>query len=343
MRTPEGAATFGFMPLDDFPYQERAVRLIRSMLETGTFAGTFLVHGPGGVGERELVQAIAKGLFCRQKEADFCDACRDCQRVEHGTFPDLQWLEPLKADYTIDQIRQLQQRAAQKPYEADTQMFVLQKAERMNPTSANALLKLLEEPNPSTVIVLITDSIHALLPTILSRCRKIRLSPLAPETIASRLQIDGLAEDKANEVAAVCGGKLEGIDQLLEGEFFEKRLAWLERIARLRRGTDSDSLALSSELASWKREGAIEFVAWLAGLVRDAIWCRGSGGTAGVIHAYAADRIEELFEDLSERDLIALFEAAVEVRRRLRGNANIELTVETLFLRLLPRQSIQQD
>lgn len=327
------------MPFDDFPFQERAVRLIRSMLGTGTFAGTFLVHGPGGVGERELVQAMAKGLFCKEKVADFCDACRDCQRVEHGTFPDLHWLEPLKADYTIDQFRELQKRAAHMPYEAEMQMFVLQRAERMNPTSANALLKLLEEPNPSTVIVLVTDSIHALLPTILSRCRKIRLSPLTPESIAKRLQMDGVPEEKASQAAAVCGGKLDGIDQLLEGKFFEERLSWLERIAQLRQGTDFDFLALSSELASWKREGALEFVGWLAGLLRDAIWLRSTGEGAGVMHAYATHRIQELFEDLSDRDLIRLFEAAVEVRRRLRGNANIELAVGTLLFHFLPRRA----
>jgi DNA polymerase-3 subunit delta' len=219
-------------------------------------------------------------------------------------------------------------------------MFVLQRAERMNPTSANALLKLLEEPNPSTVIVLITDSVHALLPTILSRCRKIRLSPLPPESIAKQLQMDGVPEEKANQVAAVCGGKLEGIDQLLEGSFFEERLAWLDRITALRQGTDFDSLALSSEIASWKREGALEFIAWLAGLFRDAIWLRSTGETSGLMHTYAADRIGNLFDDMSERDLIELFEAAVEVRRRLRGNANIELTAGALLFRLLPRRHL---
>jgi len=324
------------MPFDDFPFQERAVRLVRAMLESGTFAGSFLVHGPGGVGERGLVRAAAKGIFCRERTADYCDACRDCARVEHGTFPDLHWLRPEKADYAIDQIRDLQRRAAQKPYEAEQQMFVLERAERLSLTSGNALLKLLEEPSASTVVVLITDSPHALLPTILSRCRKIRLSPLPAEAVAAHLRRQGVPEEKATEAALAGGGKLDGLDELVGGGYFEERMAWLDRLAVLRRGTDIDSLALSSEIAAWKREGALDFVAWLAGLLRDALRLRHNGAGGAITHAYAKDRIAPLFEDLSDRDLIDLFERAVETRRRLRGNANIELVVESLLLRLLP-------
>jgi len=324
------------MPFDGFPYQERAVRQVRAMLESGTFAGTFLVHGPGGVGEIDLVKAAAKGLFCQERIGDYCGECRDCLRIDHGTFPDLHWLEPEKAHYTIQQIRELQQRAAQKPYDADYQMFVLKEADRMNPSSGNALLKLLEEPNKSTILVLITASPHALLPTILSRCRKIRLSPLTPETIARRLEQEGVAKAEAERIAKVAGGKLEATEDLLEGKYFEERLAWLERVAEVRRGTDFDALAVASEVGSWKREAVLDYLGWLAGVLRDALVLRNGGDTDSVVHAYAADRIGEIFEGMAEKNLIELFEDTVETRRRIRGNANIELAMGSLFVRLLP-------
>jgi DNA polymerase-3 subunit delta' len=327
------------MPFDDFPYQERAVRQIRAMLESGTFAGTFLVHGPGGVGEIDLVKTMAKGLFCPEKIGDYCGSCRDCLRIDHGTFPDLHWLEPERADYTIQQIRDLQQRAAQKPYGADLQMFVLKDADRMNPASGNALLKLLEEPNKSTILVLITASSHALLPTILSRCRKIRLSPLTPEMIAKRLEQEGVAKEEAEKIARVAGGKLEATGDLFDGRYFEGRIAWLERIAEVRRGTDFDALALASEVGSWKREDVLEYLGWMAGILRDALIIRHSVDSDSVVHAYAADRIEEIFEGMDERTLIALFEEMVETRRRIRGNANIELAMGSLIVRLLPARS----
>jgi len=327
------------MPFDDFPYQERAVRQIRAMLESGTFAGTFLIHGPGCVGEIDLVKAAAKGLFCPERVGDFCGECLVCRRIDHGTFPDLQWLEPEKADYSIEQVRRLQQQAAQKPYEADVQAFVLKDADRMNPASGNALLKLLEEPNKSTILILITASQHALMPTILSRCRKIRLSPLTPEAVARRLVQDGVAEVHAERIARVSGGKLEALENPLEGTYFEERLGWLERIAEVRRGTDATALGLVSEVGALKRDAALDYLGWLAGVVRDALILRHARGTEGVVHAYAADRIPEVFDGLADRELIDLFEAAVETRRRVRGNANIELAAGSLLLRLLPART----
>lgn len=145
----------------------------------GRIAHGYLVagspRGDGGV----LAKSLAQWLLCAAGEgARPCGVCRSCRLVEEKTHPDVFWLEPESKSRIIraEPMRELIRSLGQSSYEGGWKVAVILEADRMNEASANAFLKTLEEPAPRTVLLLVTESPQALLPTIASRCQRIALS-----------------------------------------------------------------------------------------------------------------------------------------------------------------------
>ncbi len=142
--------------------------------------------------------------------------CPSCIRIKKDEHPDVRVLRPegrggqLRAEGVRDAIADVSFR----PFEGRRRVIILADAERMNPTTANTLLKTLEEPPSWATLILVTANEAALLPTVLSRCQIFRFSPLAPEELETLLRSrHGIDPDRAALLAAVAGG---GIARALE-------------------------------------------------------------------------------------------------------------------------------
>ena len=162
---------------------------LAAALDTGP-SHAYLFHGPAGVGKREVARAFAAELLA-EGEAD-PDAAR--VRVLHGSHPDLTWVQPTgAAQMRVDDVETAVVTAATRtPFESKRRVFVLERADEMNDTVANRMLKTLEEPAPFVHIILITNSLGQVLPTVVSRCQAVRFDPLPPARIAERLEADGV-------------------------------------------------------------------------------------------------------------------------------------------------------
>lgn len=121
----------------------------------------------------QLINRLMITILCQSTPAP-CAQCAACQRVLHQTHPDIYYLQPMESSHVIkiEQIRDLQQAVFQTPQRGEHSFVVIDPAEKLNQASANALLKLLEEPPAHAVFILIAENISTLLPTILSRCQK---------------------------------------------------------------------------------------------------------------------------------------------------------------------------
>lgn len=162
-------------------------------------AGQRLHHGllvvsPPGFGKRALAEALVAAALCTQRAADghACGVCRGCQLVAAGSHPDLVRVtfglrddgKP-RSEIVIDQIRALSQRLAMSSQFGGLQLALVDPADRMNPSAANALLKTLEEPAAATVIVLLADDPARLPATIRSRCQRVDVrAPTRAEALA---------------------------------------------------------------------------------------------------------------------------------------------------------------
>lgn len=143
-----------------------------------------LLNGAAGIGKFKFATAIAKTLLCHTpNKGKACSACKACLLYAAGSHPDLHVIESEK-QIGIDAIRQLSNTLNKTAQIGHNKVCIIRHADTMTEAASNALLKTLEEPTPNTYLLLITESQHAMLPTLLSRTEKVLLhSPTKAETL----------------------------------------------------------------------------------------------------------------------------------------------------------------
>ena len=181
------------------------------------FSHAWLIHGLAGIGKVQFAKAGAAALLCEQSQAHLaCGQCASCQWLLSGNHPDLRLLRPdaLSAveqpdslstsrakspskEIRVEQLRELHTWFNTATHRGGYRVAIIYPAERLNMISANALLKVLEEPPKNTVLLLIADQYERLLPTIISRCRRLALA-----TPDYQQSVDWLAAQMEGEAAA---------------------------------------------------------------------------------------------------------------------------------------------
>lgn len=159
------------------------VELLKRALKSGRVSHAYMFYGEGSL-KGELALRFAQALFCKVLEDDACGECHDCRRVENLTHPDVKLVRPDGAVFKISQVREIRSEVSLKPYEGERRVFILEECDRMNLPAANALLKVLEEPPPWTVLILLISHPSALPPTVSSRCQVL----FAGEEVEANLQ-----------------------------------------------------------------------------------------------------------------------------------------------------------
>lgn len=163
---------------------EGPIGTLRRFIREGKIPHALLFAGPAGIGKTMVAGEFFKAVNCLKSPGDPCDACACCMKIkktpDNATHPDLLTVSPAEGRQVIavGDIRDMISEVGLKPFEARTRFVVVEPAEQLNKASSNALLKTLEEPPGSTVIILVSHRPSLLLPTIVSRCRMLRFAPL---------------------------------------------------------------------------------------------------------------------------------------------------------------------
>ncbi len=191
----------------------------------------WMITGPKGVGKATLAWAVARfllatpegdgGLFGAPPPPESLDIPEDdpvARRIHALSEPRLFLLrrpydekaERLKQEITVEEVRRMKSFFALSAADGGRRVAIIDSVDEMNPSAANALLKLLEEPPEGVTLLLISHQPFRLLPTIRSRCRELRLSPLAPEPLAAALDQAGgaVGPDEAQALAELAGGSV---------------------------------------------------------------------------------------------------------------------------------------
>lgn len=149
-----------------------AARLLQEDLRQGSPAHAYLLAGRSSEQKREIVPLFVQALLCQDPvDGEPCGLCASCQAWERGGHPDYHSLQPEGSSLKIDQIRLWHSFFRYSPDLGRHQVFLLEQPELMTVPAANSLLKVLEEPVPGTVFLLVTEDESLLLQTIVSRCR----------------------------------------------------------------------------------------------------------------------------------------------------------------------------
>lgn len=198
------------MPLSAVVGHGQARDLLRAAVAHGRVPQSLLFAGPEGVGKRTTAIALAQAVNCpRGQGGDACGTCSTCQRIARGQHADVVLLDQGdRASIKIDALRaQVLDVVGYRPFEARRRVFIIDPADAL--TAPDALLKTLEEPPPATVFILITAYPDTLLPTVQSRCRRLRFGALAEEDVA-RILVDrcGVSAGAARTMATMSGGSV---------------------------------------------------------------------------------------------------------------------------------------
>jgi DNA polymerase III delta' subunit len=225
-----------------FPWQESSLRALLARRER--FPHALLLAGPAGIGKSVYAQALAQGLLCESpRDGLACGACPACNWFSQGNHPDFRQVVPAAVEedeapepaegtretdkkslvIKVGQVREVADFMSLSTHRAGFRVLVLRPAEAMQAAAANALLKTLEEPPPTTAIVLVSDRPTRLLPTIRSRCQKLTLGMPSREAALAWLRAEGVegAEEAlalARENAEACA--LTGRVRFLSSDWF---------------------------------------------------------------------------------------------------------------------------
>ena len=150
----------------------------------------YLIAGPAGSGKHQLSRLLAAGLLCEGVDKPCC-TCTACRKVLSGTHPDFITVDdPEKKTVPVDLIRQARSDIYIRPNEGKRKIYLFPRAQDMGIPGQNALLKILEEPPPYGVFLLLTDNPEKLLPTVRSRCTELKLLPLQEDILRRQLERD---------------------------------------------------------------------------------------------------------------------------------------------------------
>ncbi|HIR06649.1 MAG TPA: DNA polymerase III subunit delta' [Candidatus Pullichristensenella stercoripullorum] len=199
--------------------------LLRSA-RAGRLVHAYLFCGARGCGKTTLARLLAQALFCGAGEAERpCGHCPACKRFLSGNHPDARTVAPKGRSIGVDDVRELIDYLSRRPYEGGWHVAILERAEKMTPSAQNALLKTLENPPEDTVFFLLTETPGALLSTVRSRARLVRVSPLTREACAEALVRRGVEAKRAARLAGLAHGSVGRALELGSDAGFEALLA----------------------------------------------------------------------------------------------------------------------
>ena len=185
---------------------QKAVQATRTGEENQEMTHAWVFTGPPGSGRSNAAIAFAQALVCK---TDGCGICNECKSTAAGAHPDVEIIRTEGLSIKIDEVRELLTRVSWAPSMGGWRVVVMEDADRLTESAANALLKAIEEPGNRTVWLLCAPTLHDVLPTIRSRCRHLQLVTPSTRAVASVLQTqNGVAPAMADFAARVSQGHI---------------------------------------------------------------------------------------------------------------------------------------
>ncbi|HKE53448.1 MAG TPA: DNA polymerase III subunit [Actinomycetota bacterium] len=199
-----GVTDDAFPVLGTVPGQELATAFLRQAAARPHHA--YLFAGPEGGGKQQAARAFAAALLCKRGG---CGECRDCRLALEDRHPNEVVVEPEGRDIHVETVRsEIWHPAYRTSPEPGRKVFVIREADRLNPSAADVLLKVLEEPPADAVLMLLSARPDELPETILSRCHVVSFRPLSESFVARALEAEGIEAGRALLAARLAGGNL---------------------------------------------------------------------------------------------------------------------------------------
>jgi len=256
----------------DFVGNKKTVSFLQKSLEKGAFNHAYIFVGPQGVGKTTLAKMFAQAVIAGEKfnlDTDFQDkqALLDLIVIEPETVEKKDVIKT--RDIPIEAIREAQQKLSLFPYHGKYKVLIIKDAHRMKSSPQNALLKLLEEPNQTSILILVTSELDKILPTVQSRCEKLNFSLV---TQVELTQAFGGQPNFEADIPILAMGRPALARQMLENpEELSLRRERRQQLEKLRAGSLNEKMQLAEEFSKDTGKALDTFNAWIWLLRIDAL------------------------------------------------------------------------
>lgn len=290
-----------------------------------------MLCGLPGIGKTGLTQHYAQYILCQHNNTQPCQHCRSCQLYKAGTHPDLKILQPEEPGGTIKigQVRELVEQLVHTPNLSEYQVAIINKAEDLNRSAANALLKNLEEPHGQVLLLLISEQPQAVPATIRSRCQMLKL-PVPSKAQAMDYVTAQLPDaQKAQALLAMTDYlPLKALEYSAHVELRDSLIVALEQVQQ--------KIADPTITASQYLSQPITTIEILITLIVDMIRIHFSS-TENLNHCDKAKQLTQVAKIKTLPQLCKFQEILIDALRALKNknNANLQLLMEKIFIRWL--------
>jgi DNA polymerase-3 subunit delta' len=309
---------------------EWAVELLAHSARTHRLSHAYLFAGPPRVGKTTLAQAFTQAILCTGQDVP-CGACRSCRLVQMGRHPDVHVVLPEDGHIKIEMMRELQRAVALSPVESRYRVCMISQMDLATPSAANSLLKTLEEPPSTVILVLTADRPELLLPTIVSRCQGLNLRPVPTGQIMSTLQERGVEGKRARLLGHLARGRVGWALEAAQNErVLVRRNEVLDQVLQLDSGLCTVRFAWAEQLSK-RSEQVPAVLEILTGWWRDVL-ILASGSSAHITNVDREARIGEYAARYGVSTAKEVLRSIQDTAWRLEHNANLRLALEVLTL-----------
>jgi DNA polymerase-3 subunit delta' len=365
------------MAIKDILDQEVVKKILQGALKEKRIAHSYLFTGPAGTGKWLTAVELAKAVNCLKEGFDSCGECSACKKISRLVHPDLSLIFPLPppssgkkskkekeeeeqknrtkfveeklanpyrivryekpGSISIEEVRNVQKNLLYTPVEGRYKVLIVQEPEKMSLAAENCFLKTLEEPPGDSLLIFLSSEPEKLLPTIVSRCQRIRFKRIPEELIARRLEeVFRLSKEKALHYARLSEGSLGTAFSLTEGNKEEIRLNGMEFL-KLVYNKDRIKLVefIEQILKDYERESILELLNFLSGLLRDIYVFSETQKEEKFLNPDLRKEIKAFVQYFKDREeLEETLELVEKIREDLLRNVNLKLALLNLGFEL---------
>ena len=324
-----------------YPWQVKPWQLIQSMVTTDRLPHALLISGLKGMGLFEFASNFASSILCEQalESGEQCHRCSACNLIKAETHPDLLIVEPEEEGKAIkiDQIRKLVSFSQFQSHYSKRKVIIICPAEAMNTSSANSLLKTLEEPPGDTLIILVSQQPSMLPITVRSRCQKIKISATSTEVeewLSDKVELEKIQTALASGCGPLFFDGKEELDQSID------RKSLLDDL-ELMSNKQKDPIDTAEQ---WSKKQPHETFFWLLNICQDMLKLSSidNPNQAKLVNQDLCERLHQLAKQYETKGIFNIYDKLFEYHRLISTNTSVktstmfeDLTVEWVNLRRL--------
>ena len=315
--------------------QEQLQEHIQNAIASNKVSHAYIINGERNAGKEFIARIFAMTLQCEKGGKEPCNECHSCKQALSHNQPDIVYVSHEKPNSIgVEDIRgQINNDIGIKPYSSPRKIYIMNEGEKMTPQAQNALLKTLEEPPEYAVILILTDNVEGLLPTIISRCVVLNMKPVPDKLVKKYLMEElGVPDYKANICVAFARGNIGKAKLLASSEEFEKVKDEAITLVKYINDMEINEIVKAIKKIMEYKLDVNDYLDILTVWYRDALLYKATKDVNSLVFKNEFQQIRKVADRSTYEGIETIVKALQQARRRLEANVNFDLTMELMLL-----------